>query len=164
MRAVTTDAHAALWRALFGLDLVTRIKAELSDNDPLPYLLRNPRLVRTTARYDNLWLRLMNVPAALTARAYRADLDVVLGVTDPFRAAGGTFALAVRDGHAECVPTDREADIELGIDVLGSMYLGAYPARPFAAANRLQVKDSGKLRALEEAFGADRDAVLGWFF
>ncbi|MGV9821589.1 GNAT family N-acetyltransferase [Nocardia xishanensis] len=164
MRTVTTDAHAALWRALFGLDLVTRVKAELSDNDPLPYLLRNPRLVRTTARYDNLWLRLMNVPAALTARAYRADLDIVLGVTDPFRAAGGTFALTVRDGYAECVPTDREADIELGIDVLGSMYLGAYPARAFAAANRLQAKDSGKLRALEEAFGADRDAVLGWFF
>ncbi|MEV0031728.1 GNAT family N-acetyltransferase [Nocardia sp. NPDC050793] len=164
MRTATTDAHAALWRALFGLDLVTRIKAELSDNDPLPYLLRNPRLVRTTARYDNLWLRVMNVPGALTAREYQADLDIVLGVTDPFRAAGGTFALTVRDGHAECAPTDRAADIELGIDVLGSMYLGAYPARAFAAANRLQVKDSGKLRTLEEAFGADRDAVLGWFF
>ncbi|WP_431957668.1 GNAT family N-acetyltransferase [Nocardia lijiangensis] len=164
MRTVTTDAHAALWRTLCGLDLVARVKAELSDNDPLPYLLGNPRLVRTTGRYDGLWLRLMDVPAALTARGYRTDLDVVLAVTDPFRAAGGTFALTVRNGHAECAPTERDADIELGIDVLGSMYLGAYPARAFAAANRLQAKDSGKLRALEEAFGTDRDAVLGWFF
>lgn len=164
MRSVTADAHAALWRALFGLDLVTRITAELSDNDPLPYLLTDPRLVRTTARYDGLWLRLMDVPAALMARDYRTDLDVVLAVADPFRGAGGTFALTVRDGRAECAPTERAADIELGIDVLGSMYLGAYPARAFAAANRLQAKDSGKLRALEDAFGADRDAVLGWFF
>ncbi|MGW0248063.1 GNAT family N-acetyltransferase [Nocardia goodfellowii] len=164
MRTVTTEAHVAIWRALFGLELVERIETVLTEHDPLPYLLTDLRLVKTTARYDALWLRLMDVPAALTARAYRADLDVVLAVHDPFRDAGGTFALTVRDGHAECAPTTRAADFELGIDVLGSMYLGAYPARVFAAANRLQVKDSGKLHALELAFSAERDAELGWHF
>jgi len=44
------------------------------------------------------------------------------------------------------------------------MYLGAYPARVFAGANRLRAKDAGQLRALDEAFGAERDAVLGWSF
>jgi predicted acetyltransferase len=164
MRALTAQAHAALWRTLCGLDLVTRIDAELPDNDPLPYLLTDPRLVRTNSRHDGLWLRLMDVPAALTARSYRRDLDVILAVTDPFRDAGGAFALTVRDGVAECAPTTRCADIELGIDVFGSMYFGAYPARVFAAASRLQAKDSGQLRAIDEAFGAERDAVLGWFF
>ncbi|MFQ6324790.1 GNAT family N-acetyltransferase [Nocardia sp. CWNU-33] len=164
IRTVTTEAHAALWRTLCGLDLVTRIEAELTDNDPLPYLLTDPRRVRTDNRYDGLWLRLMDVPAALGARSYQRDLDVVLAVTDPFRNAGGVFALRVRDGVADCAPTTRTADIELGIDVLGSMYLGAYPARVFAAANRLHAKDSGQVRALDEAFGAERDAVLGWFF
>ncbi|WP_194833959.1 GNAT family N-acetyltransferase [Nocardia sp. XZ_19_369] len=164
LRAVTTEAHAALWRALLGLDLVKQVSVTLSDNDPLPYLLTDTRLVRTTGRYDGLWLRLMDIPAALTARIYQRDLDLVLAVTDPFREAGGTFALTVRDGLAECAPTTGAADIELGIDVLGSMYLGAYPARVFAAANRLQAKDSNHLRAIEEAFGTDRDAVLGWFF
>ncbi|WP_227998370.1 GNAT family N-acetyltransferase [Nocardia australiensis] len=164
MRTVTADAHAALWRALFGLELCTHIEAVLTDNDPLPYLLTDLRLVRTTSRHDGLWLRLMDVPAALNARSYRRDLDVVFAVTDPFRDASGTFALRVRDGIADCTPTDRTADIELGIDVLGSMYLGAYPARVFAAANRLRAKDSGQLRAIDEAFGAERDAELGWFF
>lgn len=164
MRTVTADAHAALWRTLLGLDLVVRVDAVLSDNDPLPYLLTDVRLVETTARYDALWLRLMDIPAALTARAYQRDLDVVLAVTDPFRDAGGTFALTIRDGIAECTPTTRPADIELGIDVLASMYLGAYPARVFAEANRLQAKDSAKARALDEAFATERDAVLGWFF
>ncbi|UAK34503.1 GNAT family N-acetyltransferase [Nocardia asteroides] len=164
LRTVTAEAHAALWRALLGLDLVERVDAVLTDHDPLPYLLTDPRLVRTTARYDGLWLRLMDVPAALTARAYASDLDVVLEVTDPFRDAGGTFALRVRDGQAECAPTDRAADIELGIDVLGSMYLGAYPARVFAAANRLRGKDSAHMRALDDAFRAERDPMLGWFF
>lgn len=157
--AVTTDAHAALWRVLFGLDLVEQVEATLTDNDPLPYLLTDPRLVRTTARYDSLWLRLMDIPAALTARSYQRDLEIVLGVTDPFRDAGGTFALTVRGGVADCAPTTRDADIELGIDVLG-----AYPARQFAAANRLQAKDSARLRALDDAFGCERDAELGWFF
>ncbi|WP_378736917.1 GNAT family N-acetyltransferase [Nocardia brasiliensis] len=164
LRAVTTEAHAALWRALLGLDLVTEVAAILSDNDPLPYLLTNTRLVRTKARNDGLWLRLMDIPAALSARSYQRDLDLVLAVTDPFRDAGGTFALTIRDGVAECTPTTRAPDIELGIDVLGSMYLGAYPARVFAAANRLQTKAPSHLRPLEEAFATDRDAVLGWFF
>ncbi|WP_225727839.1 MULTISPECIES: GNAT family N-acetyltransferase [unclassified Nocardia] len=163
-RAVTAEAHVALWRTLLGLDLVRRVDAVLADNDPLPYLLTDIRLVRTTARRDGLWARLMDVPAALTARTYLRDLEVVLAVDDPFRNAGGVFALTIRDGIAECAPTERTPDIEVGIDVLGSMYFGAYPARAFAAANRLQVKDSGTLRALDEAFGSERDAVLGWYF
>ncbi|MFG1794596.1 GNAT family N-acetyltransferase [Nocardia sp. NPDC049149] len=164
LRAVTSEAHAALWRSLLGLDLVKQVNATLSDNDPLPYLLTDPRLVRTEGRFDGLWLRVMDVPAALSARAYQCDLDLVLAVTDPFRDAGGTFALIVRDGVAECAPTTRTPDVELGIDVLGSLYLGAYPARAFAAANRLQVKDPTHLHPMTEAFGTDRDAVLGWFF
>ncbi|MGY1944086.1 GNAT family N-acetyltransferase [Nocardia asiatica] len=164
MRTVTAEAHAALWRALLGLDLVSRVDGVLTDHDPLPYLLTDPRLVRTTARYDGSWLRLMDVPAALTARAYAGELDVTIEVTDPFRNAGGTFALRVRDGQAECAPTGRAADIELGIDVLGSMYLGAYPARVFAAANRLRAKDPAQVRALDDAFRTERDAMLGWFF
>ncbi|MET7767913.1 GNAT family N-acetyltransferase [Nocardia sp. NPDC005366] len=163
-RAVTTDAHAALWRALLGLDLVVRIEAEVPDNDPLPYLLTDSRLMTTHDRSDSLWLRIMDVPAALMARAYRRDLDVVLAVTDPFRDAGGVFALRVRDGDAECAPTTRAPDLELGIDVLGGIYLGAYPARAFAAANRLRAKDIGQVRALDEAFASERDAELGWFF
>ncbi|WP_338771705.1 GNAT family N-acetyltransferase [Nocardia vulneris] len=164
LRAVTAEAHAALWRALLGLDLAQRVKAVLGDNDPLPYLLTDPRLVRTTAREDGLWLRLMDIPAALTARTYQRDLELVLAVQDPFRDAGGTFVLRVRNGVAECAPTTRAPQLELGIDVLASMYLGAYPARVFAAANRLQAKDPADLAALQEAFGTDRDAVLGWFF
>ncbi|MQY24741.1 GNAT family N-acetyltransferase [Nocardia aurantia] len=164
MRAVTADANAGLWRALLALELFDRVEAVVEPGDPLPYLLADPRQVRTVGRRDSLWLRVMDVPAALTARGYRGDLDVVLAVRDPFREAGGTFALRVRDGVAECAPTDRTADAELDIDVLGGMYLGAHPARGFAAANRLRIGDPALLNALDFAFGSERDAVLGWFF
>ncbi|MBF6413720.1 GNAT family N-acetyltransferase [Nocardia cyriacigeorgica] len=164
LRAVTGDAHVALWRALLALDLIDRIEAVVTDGDVLPYLLSDPRQVRTTGRNDGLWLRLMDIPAALTARAYESDLDVVLAVHDPFREAGGTFALRIRDGVAECAATDRDADLELGIDVLGSLYLGAHSPRAFAVANRLRAKDSRLVRAMEQAFATERDAELGWSF
>lgn len=82
-------------------------------------------------------------------------------MSDPFRAAGGVFALRVRDGRAECAPTTREADAELDIDVLGSVYLGAHRIRRLAAAHHIRAKDPSALRALDAAFQADRDPVLG---
>ncbi|MCU1646349.1 MAG: family N-acetyltransferase [Nocardia sp.] len=163
-RAVTPEAHAALWRVLLSLDLLKKVEASLTDDDPLPLLVTNPRLVRTTARYDGVWARVMDVPAALSARTYQQDLDTVLAVQDPFRHAGGTFALRVRDGVAECTPTSRPAELELGIDVLGSLYFGAHRARVFAAANRIQAKDAGVLRAFDTAFTGEQDPELGWFF
>ncbi|RJO78802.1 GNAT family N-acetyltransferase [Nocardia panacis] len=164
LRAVTPDAHVALWRALMGLDLIDEIATLLAEDDPLPYLLKDIRSVRVKNRHDLLWLRTMDIPAALTARTYLDDLDIVVAVDDPFRNAGGAFALRVRDGIAECEPTTRSADIELGIDVLASMYLGTYSPRLFAAANRLQAKDSGTVRALEAAFRTEHAAKLGWHF
>jgi len=164
LRAVTAEAHAALWRAIVALELFDRIEAVVAPDDPLPYLFTDARLVRTTGRYDGLWLRLMDVPAALSARTYQCDLNIAVAVRDPFREAGGTFELRVRDGVAECAPTARPADIDLGIDVLAALYLGAHRARVFAAAGRIQAKDAAHLRALDAAFGADQDPVLGWFF
>ncbi|WP_067568379.1 GNAT family N-acetyltransferase [Nocardia acidivorans] len=163
-RAVTLEAHIALWRVLLSMDLLDRVEAELVDDDPLPWLVTNPRLVRTKSRYDGVWARIMDVPAALSARTYRTDLDIVLTVADPFRDAGGNFALRVRDGVAECAPTGRSADLELGIDVLSSLYFGAHRARVFAAAHRIQAKDPAVLRAFDDAFAGDRDPELGWFF
>ncbi|WP_433592710.1 GNAT family N-acetyltransferase [Nocardia sp. CA-145437] len=164
MRTVTPEAHIALWRVLLSMDLVHDIKASTYDGDPLPFLVTDPRLIEVVGRHDTLWTRLMDVPAALTARTYQRDLDVVLAVDDPFRDAGGTFALRVRDGIAECAPTDRGPDLELGIDVLGSLYFGVYRARVYAAANRIQAKDAAVLRAFDEAFTAEREAEVGWFF
>ncbi|MFJ4656699.1 GNAT family N-acetyltransferase [Nocardia sp. NPDC088792] len=163
-RAVTPEAHLALWRVLLSLDLLTKVEAPLTDGDPLPYLVTDPRLVKVTERFDTLWTRVMDVPAALTARSYQADLDTVISVDDPFRNAGGTFALRIRDGVAECARTDRTPELELGLDVLGGLYFGGHRARTFAAANRIQAKDPAVLRAFDQAFTTDRDAQLGWFF
>lgn len=163
-RTVTTDARAALWRALLGLDLMATVVVGTHPDDPLPYLLTDSRLASTTARQDALWLRIMDIPAALQARSYLAELSTVLEISDGFRSDGGRFALDIRDGHARCTPTRAPADAELDLDVLGSLYLGTHRATPLAAANRLRAKDPGLIRRLDAAFGSDVPAQIGFDF
>lgn len=162
--AVTTDAYAALWRALLGLDLMESIATRTHPGDVLPYLLTNPRLVRVTSSADDLWLRLLDIPAALNARSYQADLTAVIEVADGFRDDGGRFALHIRDGRAQCTPTSEPADVQLELDVLGSLYLGGHRADGFATANRLRTNDSALVHRLGATFASDVPAELGFGF
>ena len=162
--AATEEAHTALWRALLGLDLVETIVATSHPADPLPYLLTDSRLVRTTGSEDGLWLRIMDVPAALEARTYLADLDTVIEVDDGFRSDGGRFALEIRGGRARCVRTDAQPEFGMDLDVLGSLYLGVHRAATLAAANRIRCADPESLARLDRAFGSDVPAQLGFHF
>jgi predicted acetyltransferase len=162
--AATPDAGIALCRALFGLDLMETVAIGTHSADPLPYLLTDHRAARLTHSEDDLWLRFMDVPAVLEARTYQADLSAVIDVSDGFRDDGGRFALEVRDGRARCTPTTAEADIHLGLDVLGSLFLGAHKASSFAGANRLRTSERGLIARLDAAFVTDVPAVLGYGF
>jgi predicted acetyltransferase len=162
--AATGDAYIALWRALLGLDLMEKVSVGTHPADPLPYLLTDARLARVTYHEDDLWLRIMDIPAALEARTYSADLSIVLEISDGFRSDGGRFALQVHNGRALCTPTDAVADMQMDLDVLGSLYLGAHGATGFAAANRLRCKDSALIRRLDATFASDVPAVLGYGF
>lgn len=163
-RAVTPDAHAALWRALLGLDLMSKIVVETYPDDPMPYLLTDTRLATTTGRSDGLWLRMMDIPAVLQARRYASDVSVVIEVRDGFRSDGGRFALEIRDGVAGCTPTETAADIELDLDVLGSLYLGGHRAPALAGAGRLRCRNDALVRRLDAAFVSDVPAQIGYGF
>ncbi len=162
--AVTPDAHIALWRALLGMDLMEKVSIWTHPGEVVPYLLTNPRLARVTSSSDDMWVRIMDVPAALEARRYQADLDTVLDVTDGFRDDGGRYALKIRDGRARCTPTDAPADIELDLDVLGSLYLGSHRPESCVAAHRVRGKDSEMVPRLDAAFASDVPAELGYSF
>jgi len=164
LTAVTPQAHAALWRTLLGLDLMEQVQIDTHPADPLPYLLIDSRQARTTSAVDALWLRLMDVPAALQARRYLADLSVVMNVRDGFRSDGGCFALEVQDGKARCVPTDAQADLELDLDVLSSIYLGVHNVLDLAAADRIRSRDRSLLVQADLAFRSDVPAELGFHF
>ena len=82
--AETPEAHAGLWRLLLGLDLVRTLQWRLApEQDALPHLLASNDAVDRRAG-DGLFVRLVDVDAALAARSYAIPVDLVLEVDDPF--------------------------------------------------------------------------------
>jgi predicted acetyltransferase len=100
---------------------------------------------------DHIWVRLLDIPAALSARAYGADGEVVLDVTDPFRPQTSGRYLVSASGPARRV-TDRDADIALGVDDLGSAYLGGVRLSTLAAAGRVHELRPGALARADALF------------
>lgn len=160
--AATDEAHVALWRILLNLDLVETITVgDLALDDPLPFLLTDPRQVRTTAMPDGLWVRVLDVPAALSARRYAVEIDVVLDVHDPFLERGGRFRLRGGPDGASCEPTDAAADADVEIRALGSMLLGGHRTATLARAGLVT---GAAVPRLDAAFAAVREPRFATHF
>ena len=119
--AATREGHAAIWSYLLDLDLTATVSWELAPSDePLWLALTDPRAVKRTL-WDALWIRIVDIPAALAARAYAADPDVVLEVRDGFCPWNeGRYRLAA----GGCDATGDEPDLVLDAGALGAAYLG----------------------------------------
>ena len=117
-------ATRELWRVLLDMDWKATLKASLLPIDhPLVHQLVYPRRMQMRVG-DGLWVRLVDVGAALSARAYGGEGPVVLEVEDSFLPENaGRWRIA--GGTAE--RTDDDAD--LGLDVGSS-------ALPTSAASR----------------------------
>ncbi len=125
LHALDSEAYAALFSYCFGVDLVSTIKFyNRRVTEPIFELLADPRRVKRRMR-DGIWVRLIDVPAALAARRYRVEGELVVEVQDDFCPWNeGRFLLTGGPGGAECVPTSREADLRIGASDLASAYLG----------------------------------------
>ena len=154
--AVTPAAGASLWRFLFEVDLVSRVKAwSRPVDDPLLLQLAEPRSLRAELS-DGLFLRPLLVEGALEARGYAADGHVVLEVADPFLPVNnGTYELAVEQGVPTCRRVEAPADVVCSVHAIGSTYLGAFTWAAMAAAGRLEVKTPGVLETLDAMFRTD---------
>ena len=148
----TPQATAEIWRFLLDIDWSATTKASLLPPDhPLFLLLANPR--RMAYRMgDSLWVRLVDVGAALSGRAYaRRGLDRASRCGT--RSARGTRAAGrLEGGKAE--RTEAAAEIALDVDALGSAYLGAVS---FA-----ELRDALRIEELVPGAIARADAVFGW--
>ena len=125
LHAVDGEAYSALWRFALGLDLVTEIKAPNRPlHDPVGALVADPRRIRRSVG-DSIWVRIVDIPAALAARRYGAEDRLVLEVVDEFMPdVGGRFVLEGGPGGAVCEPTTAEPDMTLSVADLGAAYLG----------------------------------------
>ncbi len=153
LMGATSEAYAALWRFCLDMDLVVRIQAENRPiDDPIIHLLADGRRLRRRIS-DGMWIRLVDVPAALRLRHYRTAGAVTLRVHDPICPWNeATFRLQATPSGNECVPTTAEPDLELGASELAGVYLGTTSMQSMAWAGRVFELSPGALAAADTLF------------
>ena len=129
------DAWRDLWIYLTRLDLVDEIHVDAALDDPLNWLFEDPRVVYTKDVYDQIWLRLVDVPRMLAARTYGVAEPVVIEVRDRLLPANDGCYRVSPDG-AERV--EGPADITISVELLGAVYLGDTKFSDLAAAKRIE--------------------------
>jgi len=137
---VTPQARLALWQFVADIDLTDVAVATTPNLDPLPLALVDHRIVRVRQRPDHVWVRVLDVPAALAARPWFADDVLTVRVHDPLGHADGLFTVGVADGRADVTPAedaDADADVELDVETLGALYLGGVRVQGLVDAGRV---------------------------
>ncbi|MFD8598057.1 GNAT family N-acetyltransferase [Kitasatospora sp. NPDC059646] len=158
-------AYTALARYLLGHDLVTEIAfRHFPPGNPLRWQLADFNAGSITNETDWLWVRLLDISRALTARTWSADGELVLDVDDPFLGERTRHLLTVRDGRAECTPTDREPDLSLDVSDLGSVYLGGTTPGTLVRAGHIRTHRPDAAARADAMFRSDREPhCLHWF-
>jgi predicted acetyltransferase len=156
--AADPAAGAALWRDLLSRDLIAEVTADLRPvDDPILYQLADARRARPQVA-DNLWVRIIDLPAALTRRAYACPVDVVLEVADellPANAGRWRLTTGGPDGGVSCDRTSDPAEVTLDVRELGAGYLGGTRLGALAAAGLVSDARPGALKQLSAAMTWD---------
>ncbi len=167
LAGATSEIEAGLWRFLLDVDLVDEVVAYVPVDDPLRWRLSDPRSFRVTKIRDFLWVAVLDVAAALTARGYRRADRLVLDVlpadaavgpngedsTDP--AAGRWVLEAGPDGSAcRAARPGEAADLRLGAAELGQVLLGGVEPSVLAAAGRMAELKPGALDRADALFAS----------
>jgi predicted acetyltransferase len=120
--APTPDAARELWRWLFDFDWTSEFSANLLPLDhELFMLVAEPRRLQFKVD-DGVWVRLIDVGQALSARTYNEG-EIVLEVADALLPENAGRWRVTPSGAER---TDDAADLRLDITGLGSVYLGGF--------------------------------------
>ncbi len=158
VQAASLDAAATrlMWATLTDLDLMATVVTDVrAVDDPLLHLLVDLRAAKVTLS-DALWLRVLDLPAALVARSYSRGVDVVLEVSDDLVPANtGRWRLRCgADGTgATCKRTEEPAALRLDVRDLGALYLGGQDLTQLVAAGLVEVLDETAVLPTAQAFG-----------
>jgi predicted acetyltransferase len=154
---VTPGAYAGLWRYLLGLDLVDTVAVGGRPLDePVRWMLADPRRLRFEDVGDAIWLRIVDVTGALEARRYMVEGALTLRIADRFCPENeGTYRLEGGPDGATCRRVQGDADIALNIADLGAAYLGGTTLSVLAASGRVEEIRPGALRLADAMFASD---------
>jgi len=130
----TPDAARELWRWLLDFDWTSEFSANLLPLDhELFMLVAEPRRLQFKIN-DGVWVRLIDIGQALSARTYN-DGEIVLDVEDTFMPENAGRWRVTPSGAER---TDDAADLRLDVTGLGSVYLGGFTFDSLVRGSRAQ--------------------------
>lgn len=153
--AANDAAYLDLWAYLGGIDVVEEIFLDDRPADePIRWVLGDARALTAKHRFDFLWVRLLDVPAALSARAYSVPGRVVFEVVDEDFGgfAAGRFVLEATETDAKCTATAEPAELRVSQRALASAYLGGFALRARALAGDVEELSAGALQRADAMF------------
>jgi predicted acetyltransferase len=163
--AVDPAGAAAVWETAHRLESMAVTSAwNVALDDPVLLWLSEIRSVEMRMR-EQLYVRVLDLPAALSARTYPTEVDVVLDVTDDlFPDNAGRWRVSGGPAGATCTPTQDPANLSLDIRAVGAALLGSTSLRRLAAAGDVHEGSPGALDATNLAFGHGVAAWCPWVF
>ncbi len=155
---ITADdvVQEVLDRFVLGHDLVREVVFPQAPTDhPLRWQLVDHDAVASSGDEPWLWVRVLDVPAALRARGWAGSGTLVLQVEDPFLEEVSRYELTVVDGSAEC--TRRRGNPTSSWTSATSGPCTSAVSRPGpGAAGRLRARNEEMVARAEEVFRTDR--------
>lgn len=144
--AADPSVERALWQALAQMDLIATLTySSITPDSPLLSSLADSRAVKVTGMEDWVWLRILDLPAAVEARAFDADGEVSIAVDDAQGYIAGSWHLRVVDGIGSVEAITGEPEVRLSADTLSTLWLGDRGA--------VQASEAGLVQGAREAVG-----------
>lgn len=166
LETTTAEARAGLWRYLLNVDLMTSIRTfPFPIDEPLRWMLADPRRLRVTEYGDFLWTRLVDIPKALSGRRYPTEDRLSFEVVDEFLPDNsGRYLLEGGPDGATCKRSRTKPDLTLQVADLGAAYLGAVHFTTLARAGRVVENTAGALRRADLMFATEPAAYCATDF
>jgi predicted acetyltransferase len=150
---VDAASERAMWEWILGIDLVGHVKGMRAPvPHPLFLQLTDPRRLGMTLA-DGLWIRLIDMRAALEARGYGSRGAMSFELTDAFCPwNAGRWRLDVTDDGPSVTADRGEPDLALDTTDLAAAYLGTFTFAQLARAGRVTERRDGAIATADAMF------------
>lgn len=152
--ALDMDAYHGLGEYLRRHDLVREVEfTGGAEDDPAPDLLLEPRVLQRHTS-DQMWLRVVDVPAALGRRPYATSGSLTFRIEAdslcPWNE--GTWRLDTDGEEAKVSATSAPPQLVIPTTTLAGLFSGLRRATHYARAGRLDVRDARALEMTDALF------------
>ncbi|WP_336249638.1 GNAT family N-acetyltransferase [Stomatohabitans albus] len=155
--AINPVDEAALLAWLCQVDLVGKVTAWWRPaDDALNFCLVQPRHAETKTT-ESLYVRILDVPKAIAARHYFADLSCVVRIVDDHLERNNgvwRFTLGASGGRAERIADSAAVDCTMDIRGLAALWLGGYSVHTLIGAQLITIHTPALTLALHQAFSS----------